>query len=155
MVERISPETRSRMMSGIRRGNTKPELLVRRYLHRFGFRFRLFAKDLPGRPDVVLPKWNTLVLVHGCFWHGHSHCRYFRLPKTRTEWWTAKIEANVARDVRGQAQLLEAGWRVAVVWECALRAHPDETLSQLVEFIRSDKPFAEFAESSPKLRPRG
>ncbi len=155
MAEKISPEVRSRMMSGIRGANTKPELLVRRHLHRAGLRFRLFAKDLPGRPDVVLPKWGTVVLVHGCFWHGHKGCRYFRLPKTRTDWWKAKIEGNVARDIRAEAQLRESGWRVAVVWECALRADPDETLSRLVEFIRSDEPSAEFTESGTRPESHG
>jgi DNA mismatch endonuclease (patch repair protein) len=155
MAEKISPETRSRMMAGIRGGNTKPELLVRRHLHRAGFRFRLFAKDLPGRPDVVLPKWNTLVLVHGCFWHGHRGCRYFRLPKTRPEWWAAKIDANAARDARSEQLLVDAGWRVAVVWECALRLHPDQTLAALEAFIRSNAPAAEFAEDPFKSEPRG
>lgn len=155
MAEKISPEVRSRMMCGIRGANTKPELLVRRHLHRAGLRFRLFAKDLPGRPDVVLPKWGTVVLVHGCFWHGHKGCRYFRLPKTRTDWWKAKIEGNVARDIRAEAQLRESGWRVAVVWECALRADPDETLSRLVEFIRSDEPSAEFTESGTRPESHG
>lgn len=155
MAEKISPETRSRMMSGIRGGNTKPELMVRRYLHRAGLRFRLFAKDLPGRPDVVLPKWNALVLVHGCFWHGHRGCRYFRLPKTRPEWWAAKIEANATRDARSEAKLLDAGWRVAVVWECALRSHPDQTLAALEAFIRSDAPAAEFAEEWSTPKPDG
>lgn len=155
MAEKISPEVRSRMMSGIRGANTKPELLVRRHLHRAGLRFRLFAKDLPGRPDVVLPKWGTVVLVHGCFWHGHKGCRYFRLPKTRTDWWKAKIEGNVARDIRAEAQLRESGWRVAVVWECALRADPDETLSRLVEFIRSDETSAEFTESGTRPESHG
>ncbi|GAB1596996.1 very short patch repair endonuclease [Lysobacter claricitrinus] len=154
MAEKISPETRSRMMSRIRGANTKPELLVRRYLHRAGFRFRLFAKDLPGRPDVVLPKWKTVVPVHGCFWHGHRGCRYFRLPKTRAEWWSAKIEHNAARDARAEAQLLDAGWRVAVVWECSLRAHPDQTLAALEAFIRSDEPKAEFAEGAATQEPR-
>lgn len=155
MAEKISPETRSRMMAGIRGGNTKPELMVRRYLHRAGLRFRLFAKDLPGRPDVVLPRWNAVVLVHGCFWHGHQGCRYFRLPKTRPEWWAAKIKANVARDARSEQQLLDAGWRVAVVWECALRAHPDHTLAALEAFIRSDAPSAEFAEAVVTPKPCG
>lgn len=154
MAEKISPEVRSRMMAGIRSANTKPELLVRRYLHQAGFRFRLFPKDLPGRPDVVLAKWRTVLFVHGCFWHGHRGCRYFRIPKTRTEWWTAKIEANIARDARAEAQLREIGWRVGVVWECALRAHPDRTLSAVEGFLRGNETFAEFAEGTitPALR---
>jgi DNA mismatch endonuclease, patch repair protein len=146
MAEKISPETRSRMMSGIRGINTKPELMVRRWLHRAGFRFRLHAKDLYGRPDVVLPRWNTVIFVHGCFWHGHVGCRYFCLPKTRTEWWVSKIEANAARDVLAISRLRDIGWRVAVVWECALRTRPDEALAGLEAFLRSGGVFAEFAE---------
>src|SRR5690606_38132668 len=98
MAEKISPQTRSRMMSGIRGRDTKPELVVRTYLHSKGFRFRLCRKDLPGSPDVVLPKWRVAVLVHGCFWHGHAGCRYFRVPKTRPEFWSAKIATNASRD---------------------------------------------------------
>jgi len=153
MAEKIKPETRSKMMAGIRGANTKPELLVRRYLHRAGMRFRLFAKDLPGRPDVVLPKWNAVVLVHGCFWHGHNGCRYFRLPKTRAEWWAAKIEGNASRDASAEAQLREAGWRVAVMWECALRADAGQALAALEAFIRSDEPSAEFAGGLATPRP--
>lgn len=143
MPEKISPETRSRMMSGIRGKDTKPELLIRRHLHAQGFRFRLFARDLPGRPDIVLPRWRVVVFAHGCFWHGHQGCSFFRLPKTRPEFWEAKIERNAERDSLAIEQLRAAGWRVAVIWECALRKHPDRTLRALVSFVRSTRRFME------------
>lgn len=118
----VDPATRSRMMSGIRGKNTKPELAVRRYLHGAGFRYRLHAAHLPGSPDLVLPRYRAVVFVHGCFWHAHQGCHYFRVPATRHEFWTTKLAANVARDDRDIAALRAAGWRVAIVWECALRA---------------------------------
>ena len=131
-------------MSGIRGRDTKPELSVRSYLHRAGFCFTLDNRRLPGRPDIVLPKWSVAVLIHGCFWHGHQDCRYFRLPGTRREFWAEKIRGNVIRDQRVIAQLTEGGWRVAVVWECALRERRDATLESLSAFIRSDECFCEF-----------
>ena len=145
MPEKISPETRSRMMSGIRGRDTQPELLVRRYLHSAGFRFRLFRKDLPGRPDVVLPRWKVVVFVHGCFWHGHKGCALFRVPKTRTEFWTDKIARNAERDDAAIQKLLDQKWRVAVVWECALRADASSMMNSLVEFIRGSEKLAAFA----------
>lgn len=116
----VSPAVRSRMMAGIKGKNTKPELLLRSELHRRGFRFRLHRRDLPGRPDLVFPKRGAAIFVNGCFWHGHD-CHLFRLPKSRTEFWREKIAANVARDRRQMDALRAAGWRVAVVWECALK----------------------------------
>ncbi|WP_440225731.1 very short patch repair endonuclease [Dokdonella sp. MW10] len=107
-------------MSGIRDRDTKPEWLVRRALHARGFRYRLHARELPGRPDIVLPRHRAVVFVHGCFWHGHD-CRYFRLPSTRPEFWANKIARNQSNDTRASALLSEAGWRVAIVWECAVR----------------------------------
>lgn len=139
MPEKISPETRSRMMAGIRGRDTKPELMIRRHLHRQGLRYRLFARDLPGRPDIVLPRWKVVVFAHGCFWHRHENCSFFRLPKTRPEFWAAKIQRNVERDTAAIEQLREAGWRVAVIWECALRKDPDRTLDRLVAFVRSNR----------------
>lgn len=145
MSEKISQETRSRMMAGIRGRDTKPELLVRRHLHSAGLRFRLFRKDLPGRPDVVLPRWNAVVFVHGCFWHGHKGCALFRVPKTRTEFWTDKIARNAQRDEAVIQRLLGEKWRVAIVWECALRADAPGALRSLVEFIRGSVELAEFS----------
>ena len=108
-------------MASIRSRNTRPELALRKALHRRGFRFRLHAKDVPGRPDLLLRKFNAAVFVHGCFWHRHEGCRHATVPATRTEYWTSKFERNVARDDEVRSRLAEAGWRVATVWECALR----------------------------------
>jgi len=117
----VDRATRSRMMSGIRGRNTQPELVVRSLLHARGFRFRLHVKDLPGKPDIVLPRYKAIVLVHGCFWHGHG-CRLFKWPSDRAEFWRLKIERNRANDQNALTSLVEAGWRVALVWECAIRA---------------------------------
>lgn len=143
MAEKIAPEIRSRMMSGIRGKNTRPEMMVRSFLHRNGFRFRLHGAGLPGKPDVVLPSWNVVIFVHGCFWHGHMSCRYFKLPKTRMEFWKTKIEGNSQRDALAVDRLREAGWRVATIWECSLRDDPDRALGELLQFIRSERPSLE------------
>lgn len=119
MADIVDKETRSRMMSGIRGKNTKLELVVRSYLHRAGLRFRLHAR-LPGKPDLVFPKYHTVVFVHGCFWHGHS-CHLFRLPKTNSAFWKKKIESNRVRDARVQKSLELSGWRPITLWECELR----------------------------------
>lgn len=113
-------QTRSRNMAAIRGKDTTPELAVRRMLHAMGLRFRLHRKDLPGCPDIVLPRHRTVVFVHGCFWHRHECCRYTTTPKTRQEFWLAKFESTVLRDRRNQAELKQLGWRVLVVWECEL-----------------------------------
>lgn len=107
-------------MSGIRGKDTKPEWMVRRGLHSRGFRYRLHAKELPGRPDLVLPKYHAVIFIHGCFWHGHD-CPLFKWPKTREEFWRLKIEGNVVRDAKAIDALLQKDWRVATVWECGLR----------------------------------
>lgn len=121
MTDIVDQQTRSRMMSGIRGKNTKPELALRRALHARGFRFRLHSKKVHGRPDLVLPKYHSVVFVHGCFWHRHEGCRYATTPATRSEFWQAKFAANVARDSVVRGALLDQGWRVATIWECALR----------------------------------
>jgi DNA mismatch endonuclease, patch repair protein len=121
VIDIVDQQTRSRMMSGIRGKNTKPELALRRALHARGFRFRLHSGKVHGRPDLVLPKHRAVVFVHGCFWHRHEGCRYATVPATRPEFWRAKFDANVARDNAIRTRLLEDGWRVATVWECALR----------------------------------
>lgn len=120
MADIVDRQTRSRMMSGIRGRNTKPEIIVRSLLHRSGFRFRLHVKDLPGRPDIVLPKYRAVVNVMGCFWHGHE-CDIFRWPSTREVFWRDKIRGNRKRDRTVNDQLHQAGWRTASIWECALR----------------------------------
>lgn len=121
MTDIVDQQTRSRMMAGIRGKDTQPEMVLRRALHARGFRYRLHAKGVPGRPDLVLHKYQAVVLVHGCFWHRHVGCRYTTVPSTRPEFWQAKFEANLARDRAVRGALLEAGWRVATVWECAVR----------------------------------
>ena len=114
-------QQRSRNMAAIRSANTKPEVRVRSALHALGFRFRLHRKDLPGRPDIVLPKYSTVIFVHGCFWHCHR-CRYGSVvPATHAEFWAAKRQGNVARDRRNARALHRLGWRVLVVWECEVR----------------------------------
>lgn len=118
MADRISPEHRSWNMSRIRGRDTRPEKIVRSVLHRLGYRFRLHPKGLPGRPDIVLPKYRTAIFVHGCFWHRHLGCRFAYTPKSRHEFWLKKFDENVARDERARHALAEAGWNVMVIWEC-------------------------------------
>lgn len=129
------------MMAGIRAKNTKPEIAVRKLLHGLGFRFRLHRKDLPGKPDIVLPKWRVAIFVHGCFWHGHNNCRLFRFPKSRPEFWETKIGANIARDKIDSARLAETGWRVLQIWECALKGRnaikPTMLSQAIVDFVTS------------------
>lgn len=131
------------MMAGIRGANTRPEIQVRKYLHSQGLRFRLHGSRLPGRPDIVLPRWGVAVLVHGCFWHGHDSCRYFRLPTTRQEFWREKILANIYRDRKNVDELMRLGWRVAIIWECALREDAHSSLAHLDKFIRNGEEFVE------------
>jgi len=145
MADTVSQEVRSRMMSRIRNKNSKPELLVRKYLHRHGFRYRIHDFRIAGRPDVVLPKYRCVVFVHGCFWHRHRSCKYAATPATRPEFWLEKLEKNRTRDERVQSSLLQAGWRVAVVWECSLKASADATLAELKKFVLSDDKFTELA----------
>jgi DNA mismatch endonuclease (patch repair protein) len=118
-MDTIGPKRRSEIMSRVRNKNTKPELVVRRLLHGMGFRFRLHQKDLPGKPDIVLPKWRTVILVHGCFWHGCERCdRGTRRPKTNADFWLEKLAANRRRDEMTSSRLRELGWKVLVLWEC-------------------------------------
>ena len=121
MVDIVDVSTRSRMMAGIKGRNTKPEILIRKLLHKKGFRFRLHVKNLPGKPDIVLPKYKAVIFVNGCFWHGHKGCRLFKLPATRTEFWQEKITRNQANDSKSINLLLENNWKVGVVWECSIR----------------------------------
>lgn len=122
-------------MSRIRAQNTSPELLVRSMLHRSGYRFRLHRRDLPGSPDIVLPKHNVVVFVHGCFWHRHARCRFAAMPKSRPEFWKQKFRANVRRDHRAAARLKRLGWRVIVIWECETR--DSRSLAKLITRVRS------------------
>jgi DNA mismatch endonuclease (patch repair protein) len=121
MADVHDKKTRSYNMSQIKGKNTKPEMLVRRFLHAHGFRYRLHDKKLPGKPDIVLPKYRTVIFVHGCFWHGHEGCRYYVIPKTRTEWWVAKIGGNKENDMKALLGLKKMGWHVIEFWACELR----------------------------------
>lgn len=124
-------------MSRIKGKDTKPELMVRSILHANGFRFRLHDAKLPGKPDIVLPKHRTAILVNGCFWHGHSGCTYFVVPFTRTEWWLDKISRNRRNDIAKRRHLRKLGWRVIVIWECRLRpVKRYQTLRQLIRTLR-------------------
>lgn len=141
MADVVDKATRSRMMAGIRGKNTKPEMLIRKWLHACGFRYRLHAKDIPGNPDIVFPRYHALVVVHGCFWHGHG-CRYFKKPGSNREFWEQKISANRARDIRDLAAQKDEGWRVLVVWECAvrraLREEEFDVAALVAKWLRSD-----------------
>lgn len=148
MADVVDPATRSRMMSGIRGKNTKPELLIRKALHARGFRYRLHC-DLPGKPDICLPKHCAVIFVHGCFWHGHN-CHLFKWPGTRPEFWRAKIERNRTVDAAAEEALAQAGWRMAVVWECALKGRNrkplDDVISTCAGWLTSDHPRLEIRE---------
>ena len=140
MVDVVDSATRSRMMSGIRGRNTKLEILIRSLLHRKGFRFRLHVREMPGRPDIVLPRYHAVIFVHGCFWHGHD-CHLFKLPGTRPDFWREKIERNRTNDSRAKEALLADGWRVAIIWECSLRGagrNTEAVAQSLAEWLRSD-----------------
>jgi DNA mismatch endonuclease, patch repair protein len=133
MVDIVDRRTRSRMMSGIRGKNTRPEITVRKYLHSKGFRYRLHGKRLPGRPDLVLAKYRTAVFVHGCFWHQHPGCKYAYKPKSNRDFWRKKLASNIRRDKENQKQLRKLGWRVYLVWECRLR---DSDLNKLARMVK-------------------
>ncbi|AZZ77819.1 very short patch repair endonuclease [Pseudomonas sp. RU47] len=152
MVDIVDIATRSRMMASIRAEGTKPEMTVRRFLHGHGFRFRLHRKDLPGRPDIVLPKYNLAVFVHGCFWHRHANCFYASTPRTRKEFWEDKLERNVARDMNNVKFLLSLGWRVLVIWECGLKNLQSE-LILVLPFIKSDSLFLEWPAFAHRAKP--
>lgn len=128
--------TRSYNMSQIKGKNTKPEMIVRRFLFGHGFRYRIHNKNLPGKPDLVLPKYKTVIFIHGCFWHGHESCRYFVVPKTRTDWWLNKINLNKTNDEKAILSLKQNGWKIITVWECELKPTLlQSTLSSLLERI--------------------
>lgn len=132
-MDKMTKEQRHRCMAAIRSNNTRPEMLVRRYLFSRGFRYRLNHKRLPGHPDIVMRKYRTAIFVNGCFWHGHQDCPHFRLPKTNTAFWQAKIERNRQRDKLTQQSLANMGWHCITVWECQLRpAQREQTLASLV-----------------------
>lgn len=140
MVDVLTPEQRRLNMSRIRGRDTRPEMLIRRGLHACGFRYRLQDRKLPGRPDLIFPRYRAVIFVHGCFWHGHD-CPLFRLPETRRDFWDAKITSNRNRDSRVEEALLEQGWRVATIWECSLKGinklGGDEVIQQCRLFLLS------------------
>jgi len=142
MPDIVSPETRSRMMSGIRGTDTKPEMMLRRGLHARGFRFRLHDRFLPGKPDLVFSRYHAVLFAHGCFWHGHD-CHLFRLPSTRPELWAAKISRNREVDQRTDEALAQLGWRIGIVWECGLkgriRRNLDDVISACAQWLCSDR----------------
>jgi DNA mismatch endonuclease (patch repair protein) len=137
-MDNRSKEARSRNMSNIPSKNTKPEETVRKYLFAHGLRYRKNVSKLPGKPDIVLPKYKIVVFVNGCFWHGHEGCKYFVPPKTNTEFWFAKFQYNQERDARNYQKLRDLGWRILIVWECEIRhGDADKRLEQLVEEIKT------------------
>lgn len=137
LVDVHSKEARSANMARVRGRDTKPEMVVRRLLHRLGYRFRLCRKDLPGRPDIVLARWNVAIFIHGCFWHQHNGCSKAARPATNREFWSAKLDRNIERDEENRKALTELGWRIFTVWECWVR--DTATLADDLErFIRSD-----------------
>ena len=135
MADTKSKEDRSRNMAAIRSKNTKPEIIVRKYLFLNGFRYRVNVSKLTGKPDIVLPKYKTVIFVNGCFWHLHEGCKYFVWPKDNADYWKNKIQRNVERDKRNYEILIAAGWKVIVVWECQLKHSKEETLEKLKKSI--------------------
>lgn len=121
MADVHNQQTRSYNMSQIKGKNTKPEMLVRKFLFAHGYRYKLHDKKLPGKPDIVLPKYKTVIFVHGCFWHGHANCKYYVVPKTRTDWWLNKINRNIANDAKAVKALKKDGWKIITIWECKLK----------------------------------
>jgi len=138
-------KTRSENMSNIKHKDTQPELFIRKLLHANGFRFRLHVKYLPGKPDIVLPKYKAVIQVNGCYWHGHN-CHLFKWPKTRKQFWQNKIEGNIARDKRVMKELTILGWRVLIIWECALKGKTklslDQVSTKIIDWLGSDSIFS-------------
>lgn len=136
MTDVFSSEKRSEVMARIKGKNTKIELIVRRWLYSFGYRYKLHDKRYPGTPDIVLPKYRTAIFIHGCFWHCHKNCKYFRMPKTRTDFWARKLQGNVIRDYEKTRQLEQSGWNVIIIWECELEKDAGDRLIKLLGEIR-------------------
>ena len=137
MTDIHDKKTRGYNMSRIKGKNTKPEMLVRKFLHKNGYRYRLNYSKLPGKPDIVLPKYKTVIFINGCFWHGHKGCKFFVVPKTRTEWWVEKIDGTIERDEIKNKELEKMGWNVKTLWECELKPEKrTKTLEDLIVFLR-------------------
>lgn len=140
MADVHSQEIRSYNMSKIKGKNTKPEILVRKFLFANGLRYKLHDKKLPGKPDLVFPKYKTVIFIHGCFWHGHEGCRYFVIPKTKTKWWQDKINGNIQNDNKNISLIREMGWKVLTVWECDLKSDKREkTLEALMKELKPNE----------------
>ena len=146
MVDVVTQEVRSRMMSGIRGRDTKPEIALRRALHAWGFRFRLHVQGLPGKPDMVFPKWCAVLFVHGCYWHRHEGCQKATTPSSNTQFWEEKFVGNVSRDQRNLDLLVAGGWRVGIVWECCIGKKPDKAVvDEIAGFLQEpDRALAEW-----------
>ncbi|WP_158995183.1 DNA mismatch endonuclease Vsr [Mucilaginibacter sp. L196] len=139
MADVHNKETRSFNMSRIRSKNTKPEMLVRKFLFSKGLRYRIHVSNLPGKPDLVLPKYRTVIFIHGCYWHGHENCRYFIIPKTNTEWWLNKITTNADNDRKANRCLTEMGWKIVTIWECELKKSTvNNTLKNLLANFKTE-----------------
>ena len=145
MVDNLTPEKRSWNMSRIRSKDTRPEKTVRSLLHSLGYRFRIHNKNLPGKPDIVLPKYNALIFIHGCYWHQHKNCKYASKPKTNKDYWTKKLKANVSRDREVLQKLKLTDWKVLIVWECSLKKKEtiELTLNKISHWIMSNNKFDE------------
>ncbi|WP_373056465.1 very short patch repair endonuclease [Zunongwangia sp. H14] len=138
MADKVSKKRRSEIMRSVKGKDTKPEMIVRKYLFSQGFRYRLHDKKLPGKPDIKLSKYKTVILINGCFWHGHKNCKIYVMPKTNTDFWYSKIEKNIHRDEKNISKLRKLGWNVVVLWECQLKKKKREkTLNNLVDKIMS------------------
>lgn len=149
MIDIVDKATRSRIMAQVKSKNTKPEIIVRRFLHRLGYRFRLHRGDLPGSPDIVLPKYKIVVFVHGCFWHKHASCYYATAPATRADFWEKKLNHNVIRDAQQIRKLNESGWRVMIIWECGLKHNP-LNLDKILNFFNTHEPLYIWPSTPPK-----
>ena len=140
MSDVLTKEQRHRCMSNVRSKNTKPEIMVRKFLFANGYRYRVNRKGLPGKPDIVLPKYKTVVFINGCFWHGHHNCKYATIPSTNRDFWLAKINGNIERDKLTREKLSKLGWKVIYIWQCQLKPHEKETtLNQLISNLSNEK----------------
>lgn len=140
MPDKFTSQERSRIMSRVKGKNTKPEKVVRSLLHLMGYRFRLHRKDLPGKPDIVLPKHRKVVFVHGCFWHGHENCRRAARPQANADFWNKKIDSNIARDANTQVELEKLGWQFLVIWQCEMK-DVEKLRQRLAGFLKSKEFF--------------
>lgn len=139
MTDVLSKEQRKRCMSHVKGKDTKPEVMVRQFLFAQGFRYRLYRKDLPGKPDIVLSKYRTVIFINGCFWHGHTGCKYATIPEANHDFWLAKISGNIERDKSNYAKLFELGWKVIEIWQCELKPKfREQTLNNLLTELRND-----------------